>query len=51
MEDNLGAAEVKLTPEEMRGLDELTRPEAIYPTWFTERTADAKLKEALGPIG
>jgi aryl-alcohol dehydrogenase-like predicted oxidoreductase len=49
LDDNLRAADVQLTSEELSAMDELTRPRPIYPNWFTKTTADAKLKEALGP--
>ena len=51
LEDNLRAAEVKLTADELKALDDLTRPKPIYPNWFTATTADAKLTEALSPAG
>jgi aryl-alcohol dehydrogenase-like predicted oxidoreductase len=50
LDDNLRAGDVKLTAEELAALDELTRPKPIYPNWFTDTTADTKLKEALGPV-
>ena len=49
LDDNLRAAEVKLTAGELKALEEPTRPRPVYPNWFTETTADAKLKEVLGP--
>jgi aryl-alcohol dehydrogenase-like predicted oxidoreductase len=49
LEDNLSAADVELEAEELRALEEMTRPTPIYPNWFTEKTADPKLKEAMGP--
>jgi diketogulonate reductase-like aldo/keto reductase len=31
--DNLAAAELKLTDEEMKRLDEVSRPPLLYPYW------------------
>jgi aryl-alcohol dehydrogenase-like predicted oxidoreductase len=47
LEDNLGASQVKLTTEQVAELDELTAPTPIYPNWFTARTADVPVKDAL----
>lgn len=49
LEDNLGAAKLTLAAEELRTLDELTRPAPIYPNWFNERIFDAQAKAALEP--
>jgi aryl-alcohol dehydrogenase-like predicted oxidoreductase len=45
--DNLGAAAMTLSAEEVAALDALTTPEEVYPNWFMERLVDAKQKEAL----
>ncbi len=34
LEDNLGAVDVKLTPEELKALDEVSRLPAEYPGWM-----------------
>lgn len=47
LEDNLGAAKLKLDLEELAGLEELTTPEMIYPNWFTARVADPVVTLAL----
>jgi aryl-alcohol dehydrogenase-like predicted oxidoreductase len=47
LEDNLGASVVQLTAAEIAELDEITAPGAVYPNWFTARTADV-VKAALG---
>jgi aryl-alcohol dehydrogenase-like predicted oxidoreductase len=47
LEDNLGAADLNLTPEEMANLDQLTAPAAIYPNWFNARTVDTLTSKAL----
>ncbi|MEP6960503.1 MAG: aldo/keto reductase [Acidobacteriota bacterium] len=49
LEDNLKAADVKLTPEALTRLNELTAPTAIYPNWFTARVQDVAVTEALAP--
>ena len=47
LEDNLAAAEVRLGAEEIAGLDEITKPAAVYPNWFSELVVDGPVKEAL----
>ena len=46
--DNLGAASVQLSPEEVREIDEMTTPAPAYPGWFNEKVFDAQAREALG---
>lgn len=48
LDDNLGAADVKLTAEDLEQLDAASRPVTPYPNWFTARVADSKVHEALG---
>jgi aryl-alcohol dehydrogenase-like predicted oxidoreductase len=48
LDDNVGAAAVKLTADDLAKLEAATKPAAIYPSWFTERVVDAKVYEALG---
>ena len=50
LEDNLGAANLKLTADNVTELDELTKPTAIYPNWFTGFTVDQPTKDALGLV-
>lgn len=47
LEDNLSAAELHLSAEEVAALDEQTRPGAVYPNWFAELVVDGPVKEAL----
>lgn len=47
LEDNLGAAEVKLSPEEVERLDEMTAPKPLYPGWMQSMGWDPKVKVAL----
>jgi aryl-alcohol dehydrogenase-like predicted oxidoreductase len=47
LEDNLNAAELVLTSEEIALLEQLTRPEPLYPNWFTAMTLDSQVREAL----
>jgi aryl-alcohol dehydrogenase-like predicted oxidoreductase len=49
LEENLAAAGLVLGEEEVRRLDQLTAPAAIYPNYMAQAMAwDAKVKEALG---
>ena len=45
IQDNLGAAELKLTPEERAQLDAVSLPTLLYPYWHQAWTA----KDRLGP--
>jgi len=47
LEDNLGAANVQLSAEQMAQLDELTAPSPLYPHWFTARVQDPPVTAAL----
>jgi aryl-alcohol dehydrogenase-like predicted oxidoreductase len=47
-DDNMGAFNVKLSSDELSELDQLTKPNPVYPNWFQERTQDAAVTEALG---
>ena len=47
LEDNLASAHWALSDEQLRMLEELTRPTPIYPNWFNERIFDAQAKTAL----
>jgi aryl-alcohol dehydrogenase-like predicted oxidoreductase len=47
LEDNLGAANLKLRPEDVPTLDGLTTPTPIYPNYFNERVVDEPLQKAL----
>ncbi len=49
LEENLKAASVTLPPEGTAELDELTRPQPLYPGWMQPMGVDAKVKEALAP--
>ena len=44
-EDNLKAAELRLSPEEVRKLDAVSRPPLIYPYWHQSFTAQDRLGE------
>ncbi|TDW31939.1 aryl-alcohol dehydrogenase-like predicted oxidoreductase [Rhizobium azibense] len=44
--DNLAAAELKLTEEERRRLDDVSLPPVIYPYWHQRNTASDRLSEA-----
>jgi aryl-alcohol dehydrogenase-like predicted oxidoreductase len=47
LEDNLAAVTWRLTDNELKRLDDLTKVEAIYPNWFIERIFDAQAKQAM----
>jgi aryl-alcohol dehydrogenase-like predicted oxidoreductase len=46
--DNLAAASLRLTPDELAGLDTLSAPGTIYPNWFNELTPDGPAEQAMG---
>jgi aryl-alcohol dehydrogenase-like predicted oxidoreductase len=47
LEDNLGAANLKLRPQDLASLDEFTSPTPTYPTYFNARVVDEPLLKAL----
>jgi aryl-alcohol dehydrogenase-like predicted oxidoreductase len=47
LEDNLGAAALQLSAQELTGLDELSAPALLYPNWFSARVFDAPVRDAL----
>ena len=47
LDDNLGAANVPLSPDEVSELDQLTAPTPVYPNWFQSFAIDAAVREAL----
>lgn len=48
LEDNLGAAGIKLSAEEVAELDAATPLAPVYPNWFIDNLADQPAVEALG---
>lgn len=44
--DNLKAAELELTDDELRRLDEVSRPPLLYPFWHQAKTAADRLGAA-----
>lgn len=48
LDDNIGAASLTLSADDLAQLDAATKPEPLYPNWFNERVVDAKAYEALG---
>lgn len=50
LEDNLGAAAVGLTDEDLGALDALLPPPRPYPHWFGDLTADQAHTQALGRL-
>jgi aryl-alcohol dehydrogenase-like predicted oxidoreductase len=49
LEDNLAAADVQLSTEQMAALDEMTATPLLYPNWFTTRVQDPAVSAALKP--
>ena len=47
LEDNLGAATLKLQDAELAMLDELTAPVPVYPNYFNARVVDEAVQKAL----
>jgi len=47
LEENLRAAELSLSGEDVARLNEMTRPVSLYPNWFAAMTNDAQIAEAL----
>jgi aryl-alcohol dehydrogenase-like predicted oxidoreductase len=47
LEDNLGAANIQLSAEELAELDQMTAPAPLYPNWFQSFAIDAAVREAL----
>ena len=47
LEDNLGAVDVALTPEQLADLDAAMPAPKVYPHWFGEMTADRAHSKAL----
>jgi aryl-alcohol dehydrogenase-like predicted oxidoreductase len=48
LDDNLGATDITFTADELATLDELTKPQPIYPNWFTDMTVDQPVKGVVG---
>lgn len=48
LEDNLGAARIRLTTEEVARLDEASPHADYYPSWFNQQLRDERLDNALG---
>ena len=42
LEDNLGAVGVSFTDDELARLDELTKPDALYPQWMVRRQSEGR---------
>jgi len=47
LDENLAAAYLKLTPEDLAALDEATKGPPHYPQWFMDRVVDDKVRDAL----
>ena len=44
LEENLGAANLKLRPQDLASLDEFSAPTPTYPTYFNARVVDDRCK-------
>ena len=47
LDDNMGAADLVLTTDELAELDGFTQPAPVYPNWFGQMTLDPAVKAAL----
>jgi aryl-alcohol dehydrogenase-like predicted oxidoreductase len=47
LEDNVGAAGIQLSSEELTALNDLSALAPIYPNWFNDRVFDAPVRKAL----
>lgn len=47
LDDNLGAAELRLTSDEILELDRATLPTPVYPNWFIDRLVDEPMQKAI----
>jgi aryl-alcohol dehydrogenase-like predicted oxidoreductase len=47
LEDNLGAADLRLPKEDLLALDEMSAPVPVYPNFFSQRVVDEPLRQAL----
>lgn len=47
LEDNIGAADVKLTQAEIAELDAATVPAPVYPNWFIQNLQDQPVAQAI----
>src|SRR5579864_8326722 len=47
LEDNLGAADLSLSSDEVNELDEMTAPAPLYPNWFNANLVDPVVSNAL----
>jgi diketogulonate reductase-like aldo/keto reductase len=48
--DNLGSADVALTPEDVAELDAATALGPAYPNWFIDEMADGAVRDALAGV-
>jgi aryl-alcohol dehydrogenase-like predicted oxidoreductase len=49
LDDNLGAANLALSNQEVAELDKLTALRPLYPQWFQTSVTDAAVRDALDP--
>ncbi len=51
LDNNIGAAQLELSTDELSTLDKLTEPTAPYPKWFNANIYDAPIRDALNKQG
>ncbi len=51
LDNNIGAAQLELSTDELGALDKLTEPTAPYPQWFNANIYDAPVRNALNKQG
>ncbi len=51
LDNNIGAAQLELSTDELIALDKLTEPPAPYPNWFNANIYDAPIRDALNKQG
>lgn len=51
LDNNIGAAQLELSTDELTALDKLTEPPAPYPNWFNANIYDAPVRDALNKKG
>jgi hypothetical protein len=47
LQDNLGAAALELSTDEITTLDTMTKPQALYPGWLNAYLFDEQVRDAL----
>jgi len=48
-DENLGSLDVQLTPDQLKQLDDATKPKVIYPNWMIQRQGAGRDFEVIQP--